>query len=110
MICSALPLISNYPRIIPICHGNTGNRYLVLTHGELIGIALAGYESSRGGGERFCCFAFSICYFKREEGGGGAWGRVWIDKGIELAVAVLIRFHTTDAEAVDCSIRSYTGR
>ena len=94
---------SNYPRIIPIFHGNTGNRYLVLTYFELIGIALAGYESSRGGGERFCCFAFSICYFKREEG-SGAWGIIWIDKGIELIIAVLIRFHSTDAEAVDCSI------
>ena len=96
-------IICNCPRI-PVCYGNTGNRYLVLTHGELIGIALAGYESSRDGGERFCCFAFSICYFKREEGSGGAWGRAWIDKGIELIIAVLIRFHTTDAEAVDCSI------
>ena len=94
---------SNCPRI-PWCNANTRNGNLVLTHGELIGIALAGYESSRDGGERFCCFAFSICYFKREEG-GGAWGIFWIDKGIELAVGlVLIRFHTTDAEAVDCSI------
>ena len=96
-------IISNFPRI-PISHGNTGNGNLVLTNGELIGIALAGYESSRGGGVLFCCFAFSICYFKREEG-GGAWVIIWIDKGIELAVGlVLKRFHTTDAEAVDCSI------
>ena len=28
-------------------------------------------------------------------------GSAWLDKGIELAVAVLIRFYTTDAEAVD---------
>ena len=95
-------IISNFPRI-PICHGNTGNGNLVLTNGELIGIALAGYESSRGGGVLFCCFAFSICNFKREEG-GGACGIIWIDKGIELAVGlVLIRFYTTDAEAVNCS-------
>ena len=96
---------SNCPRI-PISHANTGNGNFILTYFELIGIALAGYESSRGGGVLFCCFAFSICYFKREEGSGGAWGIIWIDKGIELAVGlVLIRFHTTDAEAVDCSIR-----
>ena len=95
-------IISNFPRI-PISHGNTGNGNLVLTNGELIGIALAGYESSRGGGVLFCCFAFSICYFKREEG-SGACGIIWIDKGIELIIAVLIRFHTTDAEAIDCSI------
>ena len=28
-------------------------------------------------------------------------GFAWLDKGIELIVGVLIRFHTTDAEAVD---------
>ena len=31
-------------------------------------------------------------------------GFAWLDKGIELIIAVLIRFHTTDAEAIDCSI------
>ena len=98
-------IISNFPRF-PISHANTGNGNLVLTHGELIGVAIAGYESSRGGGVLFCCCAFSFFYFKREEGSGGAWGIIWIDKGIELAVfLVLIRFHTTDAEAADCSIR-----
>ena len=92
---------SNIPRS-PICHANTGNRYLVLTHGELIGVAIAGCES-RDSGERFCCFAFSFCYIKRDEG-CGVLGFAWLDKGIELAVAVLIRFYTTDAEAVYCSI------
>ena len=96
--------INNSLTRCPIFHGNTGNGNFILTHGELIGVAIAGCES-RGGGERFCCFACSIFYFKSEEGGGGAWGIFWIDKGIELAVGlVLIRFHTTDAEAVDCSI------
>ena len=86
----------------PICYGNTGNGNLVLTHGELIGIAIAGCES-RDAGELFCCrFAFSFCYIKREEG-CGVLGFAWLDKGIELAVAVLIRFYTTDAEAVNCS-------
>ena len=95
-------IICNCPRI-PICHGNTGNGNLVLTHGELIGVALAGCES-RNAGERFCCcFGCSFCHIKRDEG-CGVLGFAWLDKGIELAVAVLIRFHTTDAEAVDCSI------
>ena len=90
---------SNIPRS-PIFHGNTGNRYLVLTHGELIGVALAGCES-RDAGERFCCcFAFSFCHIKREEG-CGVLGFAWLDKGIELLIAVLIRFHTTDAETID---------
>ena len=30
-------------------------------------------------------------------------GFAWLDKGIELLIAVLIRFYTTDAEAVYCS-------
>ena len=95
---------SNIPRS-PIFHGNTGNRYLVLTHGELIGVALAGCES-RDAGERFCCcFAFSFCHIKREEG-CGVLGFAWLDKGIELLIAVLIRFYTTDAEAVDVINRS----
>ena len=90
---------SNFTRN-PICHGNTGNGNLVLTNGELIGVAIAGCES-RDAGELFCCcFACSFCYIKREEG-CGALGCAWLDKGIELAVAVLIRFYTTDAEAVD---------
>ena len=99
--------INNSLTRCPIFHGNTGNGNLVLTNGELIGIAIAGCESSRDGGERFCCCAFSIFYFKREEGGGGAWGIIWIDKGIEIGLTVgllLIRFYTTDAEAIDCSI------
>ena len=33
-------------------------------------------------------------------------GFAWLDKGIELAVAVLIRLYTTDAEAVDIINRS----
>ena len=86
----------------PICHGDTGNGNLVLTNGELIGIAIAGCKL-RDAGERFCCcFAFSFCYIKREEG-CGVLGFAWLDKGIELAVAVLIRFYTTDAEAIYCS-------
>ena len=86
----------------PICHVDTGNGNLVLTHGELIGVALAGCES-RDAGERFCCcFAFSFCYIKRDEG-FGVLGFAWLDKGIELAVAMLIRFYTTDAEAIYCS-------
>ena len=94
-------IISNCPTS-PIFHGDTGNRYLVLTHGELIGIAIAGCER-RDAGERFCCcFAFSFCYIKRDEG-FGVLGFAWLDKGIELAVAVLIRFYTTDAEAIYCS-------
>ena len=92
---------SNIPRS-PICHVDTGNGYLVLTHGELIGVALAGCES-RDAGERFCCcFACSICYIKRDEG-CGVLGFAWLDKGIELIIGVLIRFYTTDAEAVNCS-------
>ena len=84
----------------PICHVDTGNGNLVLTNGELIGIAIAGCES-RDAGELFCCcFAFSFCYIKRDEG-FGVFGFAWLDKGIELAVAVLICFYTTDAEAVD---------
>ena len=94
---------SNIPRS-PIFHGNTGNRYLVLTHGELIGVALAGFEC-RDAGERFCCFAFSFCYIKRDEG-CGVLGFAWLDERIELVIAVLIRFHTTDAEAVDVINRS----
>ena len=93
--------INNSLTRCPIFHGNTGNRYLVLTHGELIGVALAGCES-RGGGERFCCFAFSFCYIKRDEG-CGVLGFAWLDKGIKLIVGVLIRFYTTDAEAIYCS-------
>ena len=89
----------------PIFHGNTGNGNLVLTHGELIGIAIAGCES-RDAGERFCCcFAFSFFYIKRDEG-CGVLGFAWLDKGIELLIAVLIRFYTTDAEAVDVIKRS----
>ena len=84
--------------ISPICHVDAGNRYLVLTHGELIGVAFAGCES-RDAGERFCCFACSFCYIKRDEG-CGALGSAWLDKGIKLIVGVLIRFYTTDAEAV----------
>ena len=94
-------IISNCPRS-PIFHGDTGNGYLVLTHGELIGIAIAGCES-RDAGERFCCcFAFSFCYIKRDEG-FEVLGSAWLDKGIELVISVLIRFYTTDAEAVNCS-------
>ena len=89
---------SNIPRS-PICHVDTGNGNLVLTHGELIGVAIAGCES-RDAGERFCCFACSFCYIKRDEG-FGVLGSAWLDKGIELLIAVLIRFHTTDAEAID---------
>ena len=95
---------SNIPRS-PIFHGDTGNRYLVLTHGELIGIAIAGCKF-RDAGERFCCcFACSFCYIKRDEG-CGTLGCAWLDKGIELIIAVLIRFYTTDAEAVDVINRS----
>ena len=84
----------------PICHVDTGNGNLVLTNFELIGIAIAGCES-RDAGERFCCrFVFSFCYIKRDEG-CGVLGSAWLDKGIELVIAVLIRFYTTDAEAVD---------
>ena len=93
-------IICNCPRI-PICHGNTGNGNLVLTYFELIGVAIAGCES-RDAGERFCCcFVFSFCYIKRDEG-FGVLGFAWLDKGIELII-VLIRFYTTDAEAVNCS-------
>ena len=93
-------IICNCPRI-PICHGNTGNGNLVLTYFELIGVAIAGCES-RDAGELFCCcFAFSFCYIKRDEG-FGVLGFAWLDKGIELVI-VLIRFYTTDAEAVNCS-------
>ena len=85
---------------LPIFHGDTGNRYLVLTHGELIGVALAGCKF-RDASKRFsCCFACSFCYIKRDEG-CGALGIAWLDKGIELIIGVLIRFYTTDAEAVD---------
>ena len=93
-------IICNCPRI-PICHGNTGNGNLVLTYFELIGVAIAGCES-RDAGERFCCcFACFFCYIKRDEG-CGVLGFAWLDKGIELII-VLIRFYTTDAEAVNCS-------
>ena len=94
-------IISNCPRS-PIFHGDTGNGNLVLTHGELIGVAIAGCES-RDAGELFCCcFACSFCYIKRDEG-CGVLGCAWLDKGIELVVGVLIRFYTTDAEAIYCS-------
>ena len=87
---------------LPIFHGDTGNRYLVLTHGELIGVALAGCKF-RDASKRFsCCFACSFCYIKREES-FGVLGSAWLDKGIKLLIAVLIRFYTTDAEAVYCS-------
>ena len=33
-------------------------------------------------------------------------GIAWLDKGIELLIAVLIRFHTTDAETIDVINRS----
>ena len=89
---------SNIPRS-PIFHGDTGNRYLVLTHGELIGIAIAGCKF-RDAGERFCCFACSFCYIKRDEC-CGVLGFAWLDERIELVIAVLIRFYTTDAKAVD---------
>ena len=86
--------------ISPICHVDAGNGNLVLTYFELIGVAIAGCES-RDAGERFCCcFACSICYIKRDEG-CGVLGFAWLDKGIKLVIAVLIRFYTTDAEAVD---------
>ena len=91
--------------ISPICHVDAGNGNLVLTYFELIGVAIAGCES-RDAGERFCCrFVFSFCNIKRDEG-FGVLGFAWLDKGIELAVAVLIRLYTTDAEAVDIINRS----
>ena len=75
----------------PIFHGNTGNGNLVLTYGELIGVALSGFES------RDACqrFLYIVCsYFKRKELFSG-FGFARHHQGIVCVIALLIRFYIT---------------
>ena len=75
----------------PIFHGNTGNGNLVLTYGELIGIALSGFES-RDASQRFL---YIVCsYFKRKELFSG-FGFARHHQGIVCVIALLIRFYIT---------------
>ena len=90
-----------FPRS-PIFHGNTGNGNLVLTHCELIRVALSGFES-RDASQRFLYLVIS--YFKRKELFSG-FGLARHHQGIIFVIALLIRFYITiDGNAINfCAI------